>query len=193
MKLGQTIVEIRKEYGLTQEDMAKEFNVTRQTVSNWENEKSYPDLFTLVKISDTYHYSLDRMLKEDIDMTEAMNRSIQLGNEAKENSRRNFCIGLVGCAACLSMVVISFIKSQGTLAVVIWLAAMLINLLSVINSMKIRKQLGQQVKPLSAEDAAMAKQLIDKGMKTEAIKLVRKSTGLGLVEAKTLVDELQNQ
>jgi len=40
MKLGQTIVEIRKEYGLTQEDMAKEFNVTRQTVSNWENEKS---------------------------------------------------------------------------------------------------------------------------------------------------------
>ena len=193
MKLGQTIVEIRKEHGLTQEDLAKEFNVTRQTVSNWENEKSYPDLFTLVKISDTYHYSLDRMLKEDIDMTEAMNRSIQLGNEAKENSRRNFYIGLIGCAACLSMAVISFIESQGSLAVIIWLAAMLINVSSVITGIKIRKQSGQPVKPLSAEDAAMAKQLIDKGMKTEAIKLVRKSTGLGLVEAKTLVDELQNR
>ena len=95
MKLGQTIVQIRKEHGLTQEDLAKEFNVTRQTVSNWENEKSYPDLFTLVKISDTYHYSLDRMLKEDIDMTEAMNRSIQLGNEAKNNRKRNLCIGRV--------------------------------------------------------------------------------------------------
>ena len=59
MKLGQTIVEIRKEHGLTQEDLAKEFHVTRQTVSNWENEKSYPDLCTLVKISDTYHISLD--------------------------------------------------------------------------------------------------------------------------------------
>lgn len=49
MKLGQTIVQIRKEHGLTQEDLAKEFNVTRQTVSNRENEKSYPDLFTLIK------------------------------------------------------------------------------------------------------------------------------------------------
>lgn len=37
MKLSQAIIEIRKEKGLTQEDFAKEFNVTRQTVSNWEN------------------------------------------------------------------------------------------------------------------------------------------------------------
>lgn len=192
MKLGQTIVEIRKEHGLTQEDLAKEFNVTRQTVSNWENEKSYPDLFTLVKISDTYHYSLDRMLKEDIDMTEAMNRSIQLGNEAKKNSRRNFCIGLIGSTACLLMVVLSLAESRETFVVIMWLIAMLFNLSTVISSIKISKS-GLQVKPLSAEDAAMAKQLIDKGMSVEAIKLVRKSTGLGLVEAKTLVDELQNQ
>lgn len=192
MKLGQTIVEIRKEHGLTQEDLAKEFNVTRQTVSNWENEKSYPDLFTLVKISDTYHYSLDRMLKEDIDMTEAMNRSIQLGNEAKKNSRRNFCIGLIGSMACLLMVVLSLAESRETFVVIMWLIAMLFNLSTVISSIKISKS-GLQVKPLSAEDAVMAKQLIDKGMSVEAIKLVRKSTGLGLVEAKTLVDELQNQ
>lgn len=192
MKLGQTIVEIRKEHGLTQEDLAKEFNVTRQTVSNWENEKSYPDLFTLVKISDTYHYSLDRMLKEDIDMTEAMNRSIQLGNEAKKNSRRNICIGLIGSMACLLMVVLSLAESRETFVVIMWLIAMLFNLSTVISSIKISKS-GLQVKPLSAEDAAMAKQLIDKGMSVEAIKLVRKSTGLGLVEAKTLVDELQNQ
>ena len=44
MQLGQTIVKIRKDNGLTQEDFANKYNVTRQTVSNWENEKSYPDL-----------------------------------------------------------------------------------------------------------------------------------------------------
>lgn len=62
MQLGQTIVKIRKEHGLTQEEFAKKFNVTRQTVSNWENEKSYPDLLTLVKISDMFGYSLDTIL-----------------------------------------------------------------------------------------------------------------------------------
>ena len=63
MQLGQAIAQIRKERGLTQEAFAKVFNVTRQTVSNWENEKSYPDLATLVKISDEFNVSLDVLLK----------------------------------------------------------------------------------------------------------------------------------
>ena len=63
MQLGQAIAQIRKERGLTQEAFAKVFNVTRQTVSNWENEKSHPDLSTLVKISDEFNVSLDILLK----------------------------------------------------------------------------------------------------------------------------------
>ena len=66
MRLGQTLKDIRKEYKLTQEGFAELFNVTRQTVSNWENEKSYPDLLTLIAISDKFNISLDKMLKEDI-------------------------------------------------------------------------------------------------------------------------------
>lgn len=76
MQLGQTIQKIRKENHLTQEEFAEIFHVTRQTVSNWENEKSYPDLLTLVAISDNFHISLDKMLKEDIKMTEKLNKEI---------------------------------------------------------------------------------------------------------------------
>lgn len=76
MQLGQTIQKIRKENHLTQEEFAKIFHVTRQRVSNWENEKSYPDLLTLVAISDNFHISLDKMLKEDIKMTEKLNKEI---------------------------------------------------------------------------------------------------------------------
>ena len=68
MQLGQAIAQIRKERGLTQEAFAKMYNVTRQTVSNWENEKSYPDLSTLVKISDEFNVSLDILLKGDFRM-----------------------------------------------------------------------------------------------------------------------------
>ena len=59
MELGKRIAEIRKEHGLTQEGLAEICSVTRQTISNWENGKSYPDLETLVLISDTFDVSLD--------------------------------------------------------------------------------------------------------------------------------------
>lgn len=68
MNIGTKIIEIRKQKNMTQEDFAKIFHVTRQTVSNWENEKSYPDLQTLVQISNEFNVSLDSMLKEDMNM-----------------------------------------------------------------------------------------------------------------------------
>lgn len=83
MQLGQTIKVIRKENNLTQEGFAELFNVTRQTVSNWENEKSYPDLLTLIAISDKFNISLDKMLKEDIKMTEKLNKEIKWAKRAK--------------------------------------------------------------------------------------------------------------
>ena len=47
MNLGNQILNIRKEQQLTQEEFGRLFHVTRQTVSNWENKKSYPDLQVL--------------------------------------------------------------------------------------------------------------------------------------------------
>ena len=63
MNIGKKIIEIRKERNMTQEDFANIFHVTRQTVSNWENEKSYPDLQTLIRISNEFCVSLDTILK----------------------------------------------------------------------------------------------------------------------------------
>ena len=54
MDFGNKICKIRKDNNLTQEEFAERYNVTRQTVSSWENCKSYPDLDTLVRISDDF-------------------------------------------------------------------------------------------------------------------------------------------
>ena len=70
MNLGKRIVTIRKERKMSQEDFAELFNVTRQTISSWENSKSYPDIETLVKISDKFNISLDILLREDKNMIE---------------------------------------------------------------------------------------------------------------------------
>mgnify|MGYP000087353084 CR=1 FL=1 len=71
MEIGNQILNIRKEQQLTQEEFGRLFHVTRQTVSNWENEKSYPDLQTLIRIFESamkFCVSLDTILKEDIRM-----------------------------------------------------------------------------------------------------------------------------
>lgn len=65
MSLGNKIVKIRKDNKMSQEDFAEIFNVTRQTISSWENSKSYPDIESLIKISDKFNISLDILLKED--------------------------------------------------------------------------------------------------------------------------------
>ena len=65
MDIGNNIQTIRTNNGMTQAEFAEKFNVTRQSVSNWENNKHYPDLDTLCKISDEYNVSFDILLKED--------------------------------------------------------------------------------------------------------------------------------
>lgn len=62
---SKILKEKRKELGLTQQEVADKLNVTRQTISNWEVGKSYPDIPTLIKISNFYDLSLDYMLKGD--------------------------------------------------------------------------------------------------------------------------------
>ena len=61
MSIGKTILNVRKEKGMSQEEFGELFHVTRQTVSNWENEKNYPDLNTLVTMSDMFEISLDKL------------------------------------------------------------------------------------------------------------------------------------
>lgn len=65
MDIGQKLKEKRTAAGLSQEDFAKVMGVSRQTVSSWENNRSYPDIGSLLKLSDLYGTSLDELLKED--------------------------------------------------------------------------------------------------------------------------------
>ena len=57
MDLGKKIIEMRKNSKLSQEQLAEKLDVTRQTISNWENGKFYPDIDALVKISKFFNIS----------------------------------------------------------------------------------------------------------------------------------------
>ena len=93
MNIGNQILNIRKEKQLTQEQFGALFHVTRQTVSNWENEKSYPDLQMLIDISNQFEISLDTLIKEDSKMVKTMDKERVLGKIKKEKSIIEFFTG----------------------------------------------------------------------------------------------------
>ncbi len=64
MNIGIKIKEARIAARLTQEQAAEVLGVSRQTMSNWENSKTYPDIVSVIKMSDLYAVSLDHLLKE---------------------------------------------------------------------------------------------------------------------------------
>ena len=68
MELGKQIKKYRQEAQLSQEELAERIYVSRQTISNWENDKSYPDVNSLVLLSETFQVSLDKLIKGDIDI-----------------------------------------------------------------------------------------------------------------------------
>ena len=62
MDFGKQIRQIRKDAKLTQEQMASKLNVSRQAVSNWENNKNLPDLEMIITISRVFGLSLDQLM-----------------------------------------------------------------------------------------------------------------------------------
>lgn len=66
MEVGNQIKKYRQSIKLTQEELAEKIYVTRQTVSNWENGKNYPDLNSLIMLCDLFNISLDILVKGDV-------------------------------------------------------------------------------------------------------------------------------
>ncbi len=64
MDIGTKIKQARLSANITQEQAAEALGVSRQTISNWENNKTYPDIVSVIKMSDLYDVSLDCLLKE---------------------------------------------------------------------------------------------------------------------------------
>lgn len=74
MKFGDHLKSERQQRHFTQQQVADDMNVSRQTISSWETEHSYPDIESLIRLSDYYQVSLDTLLKEDSGMTEYLKK-----------------------------------------------------------------------------------------------------------------------
>ena len=65
---GDRIKILRTSHNLSQVQLAEQLNVSKQTVSNWENGKSYPDIHSLLLLSNLFGISLDQLIKGDVEI-----------------------------------------------------------------------------------------------------------------------------
>lgn len=115
MEIGKQIRKYRTELKLSQDDLADKVYVTRQTISNWENDRNYPDIRSLVLLSNVFGISLDILVKGDL---EQMKDEIKAEDIRKfRRDSRIYGIFLVGVIA-LPMPLLYYLKVWG---IVIWL------------------------------------------------------------------------
>ncbi len=88
MDIGNKIKQARINVNFTQEQVAEALGVSRQTISNWENEKTYPDIISVVKMSNLYHVSLDHLLKGEENMSGYLDYLEESTNMVKSNNRK---------------------------------------------------------------------------------------------------------
>lgn len=87
MDLGTKLKQARQGRNMSQQQLAERLGVSRQTVSNWETNRSYPDIVSIITISDLYGVSLDTMLKGDPGMVEHLRQQADLARSRRQLSK----------------------------------------------------------------------------------------------------------
>lgn len=67
MEIGNQVKKYRNEMNLSQDELAQKIYVSRQTISNWKNNKNYPDIKSLLLLSSLFNVSLDMLVKGDLE------------------------------------------------------------------------------------------------------------------------------
>ena len=106
--IGSKIKAARLKKKMTQEQVAELLGVSRQTISNWENEKSYPDIISVIKMSDYYEASLDYLLKGEQKMNTYYDYLEESTNVVKSNTNRNKIITILSYMLVWAIAMIAF-------------------------------------------------------------------------------------
>jgi len=127
MEIGTIIKNARNEAKLSQERAAEALGVSRQTVSNWETGKTYPDIISVIRMSDLYSVSLDHLLKEETSMKqtyrEYLEESTNVVKSNEKKSRLLLALAVLGIWA-LSLIAFALahlnIDAHGYVAAITW-------------------------------------------------------------------------
>ena len=126
MKIGDKLKKARMDKNLTQEEVAEKIFVSRQSISNWENNKTYPDIGNVLALSDLYQISLDELLKGSDNFMEHLEESTDL---VKSNKKLMALIVLALIAMIVMAIFTEYLPERVFLVSIFTLAVILTSLI----------------------------------------------------------------
>ena len=123
LEISNQIKKYRTAMNLSQEELAEKVYVSRQTISNWETGKNYPDIHSLLLLSTLFDISLDQLIKGDIDI---MKEEIKAAEVQKFNKEGTIFSVLFFASILLFIPLIKFLGIYGIIIEVVLYAITLI-------------------------------------------------------------------
>lgn len=125
IKIGEFLKELRKERGLTQEQLAERFNVSRRSVSRWETGNNMPDLDTLIQMADYYEIDLRELLdgeRKSEKMNEELKETVMKVTDYADanNARILKRVRIIGITGVIAMVTAMIMETCGVAVSPIW-------------------------------------------------------------------------
>lgn len=123
MKFGENLYNLRKMAKMSQEKLAEKMNVTRQSVSKWENGESYPEMEKIMKLCDIFHCKINDLVHEnmvDIDsLDEDIKMSVVKFKEEKQKKIKGISkaiyvlarIGKIACKVAIPIIILIMIAT----------------------------------------------------------------------------------
>lgn len=142
MEIGSKLKNARNEKGMTQEQAAELLDVSRQTISNWENNRSYPDIISVIKMSDIYSVSLDHLLKEEKSMNQTYQEFLEESTntvKAKRNLGKIILLSTYFIIWVVAMIIFWLTKGPMTSGLDIILRWILLPLLLLVSTVTVAK------------------------------------------------------
>ena len=133
MEIGKQIKKHRLESKLSQDELAEKIFVTRQTISNWENDKNYPDIKSLLLLSNLFGVSLDILVKGDLkEMKEKINEA-----DIKKFKNTGTIYGILLIASIILAVPLTY--RFGKIGWVIWMSIYAVTMVYSVRISKLQK------------------------------------------------------
>ena len=163
MEIGKQIKKYRTEEKLSQDELAGKIFVSRQTVSNWENDKNYPDLKSLLLLSSLFDVSLDTLIKGDLDEMQKKIKTEDIAGFKRDGAV--FTVLLISAILLVApLVLIPLIKRSGSYIYIgIWILLYAVTMYYAIRIEKQKKKFDiQTYKEIVAFDHNKALNQIEK-------------------------------
>ncbi|EAC6063214.1 TPA: helix-turn-helix domain-containing protein [Listeria monocytogenes] len=133
MEVGAQIKKYRSNMGITQEELAEKIYVSRQTVSNWETGKNYPDIHSVLRLSLLFNTSLDQLIKGDIEIMKTEIKEIEI----RKINKISYIYAFLLILTFISFV--PFIALMGWYGLIPWAILYVITIYVALKAEKVKK------------------------------------------------------